>query len=261
VLGEVAERALMRRQFYVGNTRYRGAHRIYVSPPRENPRRCHAPIPAGTRDRVRRTASAGRERTEPCSNREKMWQDLAMAARRTAVAWCPVNDGGVMSNDCVRKPRLALRHRPASGTCHVRDGKGQRRNFPWVATPRGAGLRHEADVVRVSIGIGSSSFAGANLAPLYWPSRIKCSSALRRAEVDTRKMGTSPIPSTKSDSAAGRSGAARKANELELDSDKDEIVEGDISPQLRRSENPIVSWSPFLVDRALAGAMKFASRR
>jgi conjugative relaxase-like TrwC/TraI family protein len=31
VLGEVAERALMRRQFYVGNTRYRGTHRIYVS--------------------------------------------------------------------------------------------------------------------------------------------------------------------------------------------------------------------------------------
>jgi ATP-dependent exoDNAse (exonuclease V) alpha subunit len=31
VLGEVAERALMRRQFYVANTRYRGAHRIYVS--------------------------------------------------------------------------------------------------------------------------------------------------------------------------------------------------------------------------------------
>ncbi|ACB77752.1 MobF family relaxase [Opitutus terrae] len=31
VLGEVAEQALMRRQFYVGNTRYRGAHHIYVS--------------------------------------------------------------------------------------------------------------------------------------------------------------------------------------------------------------------------------------
>jgi ATP-dependent exoDNAse (exonuclease V) alpha subunit len=31
VLGEVAERALKRRQFYVGNTRYRGKHRIYVS--------------------------------------------------------------------------------------------------------------------------------------------------------------------------------------------------------------------------------------
>lgn len=31
VLGEVAERALMRRQFYVGNTRYRGSHRIYVA--------------------------------------------------------------------------------------------------------------------------------------------------------------------------------------------------------------------------------------
>ncbi len=31
VLGEVAERALRRRQFYVGNTRFRGAHRIYVT--------------------------------------------------------------------------------------------------------------------------------------------------------------------------------------------------------------------------------------
>lgn len=31
VLGEVAERALMRRQFYVGNTRYRGTHQILVS--------------------------------------------------------------------------------------------------------------------------------------------------------------------------------------------------------------------------------------
>jgi len=31
VLGEVAVRALARRQFYVGNTRYRGAHAIDVS--------------------------------------------------------------------------------------------------------------------------------------------------------------------------------------------------------------------------------------
>jgi conjugative relaxase-like TrwC/TraI family protein len=31
VLGEVASRSLRRRQFYVANTRYRGAHRIYVS--------------------------------------------------------------------------------------------------------------------------------------------------------------------------------------------------------------------------------------
>jgi ATP-dependent exoDNAse (exonuclease V) alpha subunit len=31
VLGEVASRALGRREFYVGNTRYRGAHAIYVS--------------------------------------------------------------------------------------------------------------------------------------------------------------------------------------------------------------------------------------
>jgi hypothetical protein len=31
VLGEVAARALTRQQFYVGNTRYRGAHAIYVA--------------------------------------------------------------------------------------------------------------------------------------------------------------------------------------------------------------------------------------
>jgi ATP-dependent exoDNAse (exonuclease V) alpha subunit len=31
ILGEVAARALARRQFYVGNTRYRGAHAIYLS--------------------------------------------------------------------------------------------------------------------------------------------------------------------------------------------------------------------------------------
>ncbi len=31
VLGEIAARALVRRQFYVGNTRFRGAHTIYVS--------------------------------------------------------------------------------------------------------------------------------------------------------------------------------------------------------------------------------------
>ena len=31
VLGEVASRALARRQFYVGNTRYRGSHAIYVA--------------------------------------------------------------------------------------------------------------------------------------------------------------------------------------------------------------------------------------
>ena len=31
VLGEVAARSLVRRQFYVGNTRYRGTHAIYVS--------------------------------------------------------------------------------------------------------------------------------------------------------------------------------------------------------------------------------------
>lgn len=31
MLGEVAARSLARRQFYVGNTRYRGAHAIYLS--------------------------------------------------------------------------------------------------------------------------------------------------------------------------------------------------------------------------------------
>jgi ATP-dependent exoDNAse (exonuclease V) alpha subunit len=35
VLGEVASRSLGRRQFYVANTRYRGAHRIYVASKQE----------------------------------------------------------------------------------------------------------------------------------------------------------------------------------------------------------------------------------
>jgi conjugative relaxase-like TrwC/TraI family protein len=39
VLGEVAARALARRQFYVGNTRFRGAHAIYVSQKEEILRR------------------------------------------------------------------------------------------------------------------------------------------------------------------------------------------------------------------------------
>lgn len=43
VLGEVASRALARRQFYVANTRYRGAHAIYVSQKRELLRRLCQP--------------------------------------------------------------------------------------------------------------------------------------------------------------------------------------------------------------------------
>jgi hypothetical protein len=35
VLSEIATRSLGRRQFYVANTRYRGAHRIYVASKRE----------------------------------------------------------------------------------------------------------------------------------------------------------------------------------------------------------------------------------
>lgn len=46
VLGEVAERALSQRQFYVGNTRYRGAHRIYVSHREAIMRRLATPDPA-----------------------------------------------------------------------------------------------------------------------------------------------------------------------------------------------------------------------
>jgi hypothetical protein len=45
VLGEVAMRALTRRQFYVGNTRYRGAHAIYVSNKAEILRRLARPDP------------------------------------------------------------------------------------------------------------------------------------------------------------------------------------------------------------------------
>jgi len=41
VLGEVAARALARRQFYVGNTRFRGAHAIYVSNKEEILARLH----------------------------------------------------------------------------------------------------------------------------------------------------------------------------------------------------------------------------
>lgn len=43
VLGEVASRALGRREFYVGNTRYRGAHAIYVSRKEEIFRRLTQP--------------------------------------------------------------------------------------------------------------------------------------------------------------------------------------------------------------------------
>jgi len=43
VLGEVASRALARRQFYVANTRYRGAHAIYVSQKQELLRRLCQP--------------------------------------------------------------------------------------------------------------------------------------------------------------------------------------------------------------------------
>jgi conjugative relaxase-like TrwC/TraI family protein len=45
VLGEVAMSALARRQFYVGNTRYRGAHAIYVSDKAKILRRLAAPDP------------------------------------------------------------------------------------------------------------------------------------------------------------------------------------------------------------------------
>ncbi len=45
VLGEVAVAALARRQFYVGNTRYRGAHAIYLSDKDKIVRRLAAPDP------------------------------------------------------------------------------------------------------------------------------------------------------------------------------------------------------------------------
>src|SRR6185369_16087226 len=45
VLGEVAVAALARRQFYVGNTRYRGAHAIYLSDKDKILRRLATPDP------------------------------------------------------------------------------------------------------------------------------------------------------------------------------------------------------------------------
>jgi len=69
VLGEVAARSLMRRQFYVGNTRYRGAHRIYVSNRKEILARLKAP-------------DAGRELATEFVERRQLTQAEFVSRRR-----------------------------------------------------------------------------------------------------------------------------------------------------------------------------------
>jgi len=69
VLGEVAARSLMRRQFYVGNTRYRGAHRIYVSRRKEILARLEAP-------------AAGRELATEFIERRQLTQAEFVSRRR-----------------------------------------------------------------------------------------------------------------------------------------------------------------------------------
>jgi hypothetical protein len=74
VLGEVAERALMRRQFYVGNTRFRGAHRIYVS------------NQTAILDRLARSDS-GRELATEFVERNRLVQSQEMKMNETPTRW------------------------------------------------------------------------------------------------------------------------------------------------------------------------------
>jgi ATP-dependent exoDNAse (exonuclease V) alpha subunit len=70
VLGEVAMRALARRQFYVGNTRYRGAHAIYLSNKTEILSRLARPDP-------------GRELATEFMARHRLTLDERLAPRAT----------------------------------------------------------------------------------------------------------------------------------------------------------------------------------
>ncbi|ATC64809.1 conjugal transfer protein [Nibricoccus aquaticus] len=83
VLGEVATRALARRQFYVGNTRFRGAHAIYVSQKEEIFRRLSQP------DRGRELATEFVERRR-LAEREQMTsrvqQNLSDLVRRAQLS-------------------------------------------------------------------------------------------------------------------------------------------------------------------------------
>ena len=74
VLGEVAERALMRRQFYVGNTRFRGAHRIYVS------------NQTAILDRLA-MADSGRELATEFVKRNRLVQSEAVRMQHTTSRW------------------------------------------------------------------------------------------------------------------------------------------------------------------------------
>jgi conjugative relaxase-like TrwC/TraI family protein len=88
VLGEVAARALMRRQFYVGNTRFRGKHCIYVSDRDATLARLQQPDAGrelatefGARHRLTHAEFISRQRLP------KMREHLRNAMRATAERW------------------------------------------------------------------------------------------------------------------------------------------------------------------------------
>ena len=81
VLGEVAVRSLARRQFYVGNTRYRGAHAIYVSDKDEILYRLARP------DAGRELATEFMKRHRIVENERLVQRRLRRLRARVRVAW------------------------------------------------------------------------------------------------------------------------------------------------------------------------------
>jgi hypothetical protein len=81
VLGEVAVRSLARRQFYVGNTRYRGAHAIYVSNKDEILYRLARP------DAGRELATEFMKRHRIVENERLVQRRLRRLRARVRVAW------------------------------------------------------------------------------------------------------------------------------------------------------------------------------
>jgi ATP-dependent exoDNAse (exonuclease V) alpha subunit len=82
VLGEVAARALARRQFYVGNTRYRGAHAIYLTKKEELLHRLARPDPG----RELATEFMARHRLVLREQVRRGWRDSVRHAWRKSLA-------------------------------------------------------------------------------------------------------------------------------------------------------------------------------
>lgn len=86
VLGEVAAKALARRQFYVGNTRYRGAHAIYLSQKDEILRRLAQP------ELERELATEFMERSRLVVNEKIVPRPLRRWSSHLRAAWLAVAD-------------------------------------------------------------------------------------------------------------------------------------------------------------------------